>query len=284
MAQITGAATLGFAHYTLYEALPVLAKIGFEKIEISSFDSYCFHFNYGSPTSEELKKMLDDLNLKAVSMNYFARAYDAWDAEQIDKFVESWHKKIKQCPVVGIKMMTMSYGMRNDRKDQKEQLGNAAKAYTIVGELAKNYGVKMLLEVPHLYNIMNRPDSVMEVFDKIESDNVGALIDSSHWGIIGYDLDDFVLKLGKRLSHIHLRDSKGEDTSDFKQDLELTPGKGLVDFKKLADVLDRIGYKGEVMLDFEYRDKTLDHIEAEYYSGLSYLKSCGWDLPKGINI
>jgi len=284
MAVITGAATLGFAHYTLYQALPGLAKIGFRRVEITSFDSYCFHFNYGSPEPEELKKMLDDLDLRAVSMNYFARAYDAWDPGQIDGFVEDWHRKIKQCPALGIKLMTMSFGLRNDRKDQKKQLENAARAYTILGELAKDYGVRMLLEVPHLYSIMNRPESVLEVFENIESDNVGALIDSSHWGIIGYDLDDFVSRLGERLSHVHLRDSKGIDTADFRQDLELTPGKGTVDFRKLAETLDRIGYKGEVMLDFEYRDMTLADIEKEYYSGLAYLNSCGWDIPKGIDI
>ncbi len=52
MARITTISSLGWAHYTLYEALPRMAARGFKKIEIASFNTYCFHFNYGSPTPE----------------------------------------------------------------------------------------------------------------------------------------------------------------------------------------------------------------------------------------
>ncbi|MDF2723198.1 MAG: xylose isomerase [Paenibacillus sp.] len=284
MPQITGAASLGFSHYTLYEALPRLASIGFRKVEISSFDSYCFHFNYGSPTPEELKAMLNEHGLEAVSLNYFARYYNAWEASEIQCFVEDWHRKLKQLSTVGIRMMTMSFGIRNDRNDQQPQLENAAKAFSLVGEIAKDYGVRMLLEVPHLYSIMNRPEKVLDVFNRLTSDNVGALIDSSHWGIIGYDLDGFVSALGTRLWHIHLRDSGGPDTGDFRQELELTPGKGTVDFAQMAQCLDRHQYRGEVFLDFEYRDTELPQIMKEYANGLRYLQSCGWTLPDGIRL
>lgn len=284
MPKITGAATLGFAHYTLYEALPRMAGFGFKKVEITSFHSYCFHFNYGSPSPDELRALLDRYHLQAVSMNYFAGHYQAWDPAEVQRFTEDWHAKIKQLPVIGANMMTMSFGVRNDRTDQAEQLKRAAEAYTIVGELAKAYGIKMVLEVPHLYGIMFGPEQVLHVFDNIRSDNVGALIDSSHWGIIGYDIDDFISKLGSRLWHVHLRDSRGRDTADFKQDLEWTPGKGTVDFAVLADALDKSGYEGEVILDFEYRDMPLVDIMQEYDEGLRYLQACGWQLPDGMNL
>jgi len=77
--------------------------------------------------------------------------------------------------------------------------------------------------------------------------------------------------VAERLWHIHLRDSEGTDTDDFKQELELTPGKGTVDFKKLAQALDRANYKGDVSLEFEYRDMRLDEIEEEFDSGLKHL-------------
>ncbi len=41
----------------------------FKKIEIASFNTYCFHFNYGSPTPQELKTMLKKLALQAVCLN-----------------------------------------------------------------------------------------------------------------------------------------------------------------------------------------------------------------------
>jgi sugar phosphate isomerase/epimerase len=282
MAKVTSISSLGWAHYTLYEALPRMAARGFKRVEIASFGTYSFHFNFGSPTPRELRKMLDDLGLTPVALNYFTDFHHAWIPEEIDVFVEEWTRKIVQLAEVGIPMMAMSFGLRNERKDQEAQLANAVKAYDRVGEIGAKHGVKMLLEIPHLYGIMNRPEQVLWVFDHLSSSNVGALVDCSHWGIIGYDVDAFFSALGKRLWHIHLRDSAGPDTGDQKQKLEMTPGDGIVDFKKFGRALDKVNYKGDVSLEFEYRDMTLDAIEREYDRGLKYLENVGWELPAGV--
>ena len=282
MAKITAISSLGWAHYTLYEALPRMAARGFKRVEIASFGTYCFHFNFGSPTPAELKKILDDFDLEPVCLNYFTDFHDACIPEEIDVFVREWTRKIAQLGEVGIPLMTMGFGVRNDREDQEYQLSNAVKAYNRVGKIASKYGVRMLLEVPHLYGIMHSTEQVLEVFRRLESPNIGALVDCSHWGIIGYDVDAFFSALGNRLWHIHLRDAAGSDTADGKQDLELTPGTGEVNFKKFAQSLDRVGYDGDISIEFEYRDMTLDAIEKEYDKGLQYLEDVGWKLPVGV--
>jgi sugar phosphate isomerase/epimerase len=282
MAKITAISSLGWANYTLYEALPRMAAFGFRRAEIASFGMYCFHFNFGNPTPDELKKMLDDHGLEPICLNYYTDFHNAWIPEEVDVFVEEWEKKIAQLGQVGIPMMTMGFGVRNDRPDQEYQLANAVKGYNRVGEIASRYGVRMLLEVPHLYGLMPRTEQVLWIIDRLESSNIGALVDSSHWGIIGYDLDDFLTALGSRLWHIHLRDSEGPDTADRKQRLELTPGAGKVDFKKFGLTLDKLNYKGDVTVEFEYRDMTFKNIDDEYRKGLRYLKSAGWELPSEV--
>jgi protein FrlC len=279
MAKITALSSLGWANYTLYEALPRMANRGFKRIEIASFGTYSFHFNFGSPTPVELRKMLDDLGLQPVCLNYFTDFHRAWIEDEIPEFIDEWTRKIEQLGIVGIPMMTMGFGVRNDRSDQEFQLSNAVKAYNKIAAIAAKHNVRMLLEVPHLYGIMPRPEQVLWVFDRLEHSNVGALVDSSHWGIIGYNLDDFFSALGDRLWHIHLRDSAGPDNADRKQKLELTPGAGIVDFKKFAETLDKFNYQGDVTIEFEYRDMTLDAIEQEYDKGLRYLENNGWELP-----
>jgi len=282
MAKVTALSSLGWAHYTLYEALPRMAARGFKRIEIASFNDYCFHFNFGSPAPAELHGMLTNLDLVPVCLNYFAGFHQAWMAEEIDAFVAQRTRKVEELEHAGIPMMTMSFGIRNDRDDQERQLANAVAAYDRMGEIAARYGVRMLLEVPHLYGIMSRPEQVHWVFERLSSPNVGALVDSSHWGIIGYDVDEFFSRLGDRLWHVHLRDSRGGDTADFKQELELTPGSGTVDFRKFGEALDRVGYDGDVSIEFEYRDMTLDCIEQEYDRGLKYLREVGWQIPEGV--
>lgn len=282
MARITAASSLGWAHYTLYEALPRLKAHGFSQVEIASFHSYCFHFNFGSPTPPELRQMLDGFQLKPICLNYSPGSYQAWVREDMDRFVADRAKKLVQLAEVGIPMMTMLFGERNQRPDQELQLARAVEVYDRVGEIAKGLGIRMLLEVPHLYTIHPGADQVLWIFDHLSSSNVGALVDTSHWGIIQYDPAAFLGALGDRLWHVHLRDSAGPDTADRKQRLELTPGQGTVDFQKFAQTLDRLNYRGDVSLDFEYRDMTLEAIDHEFDTGLKYLSQNGWELPETV--
>ena len=282
MAKVTAISSLGWAHYTLYEALPRIVARGFTRVEIASFWCYCFHFNFGSPTPPELKAMLADHGLTPVALNFSPGTPPAWDESAHAPWIDAFERKIAGAAEAGIPMMTMHFGARNDRDDQEEQLATAVRIYDRLGEFAAKHGVRMLLEVPHLYIIHWTPEAVLWIFERLASDNVGALIDSSHWGIIGYDIDAFLDALGGRLWHVHLRDSAGADTADREQDLELTPGAGSVDFARLARALDRVGYAGDVTTECEYRDVTLDEIEHQYDLALAHLAGAGWELPDGV--
>jgi len=282
MAGITAMSSLAYGHYTLYEALPRIAARGFRRVEIASFWCYCFHFNFGSPTASELREMLADHALAPVALNFSPGLSFACDPDTIGPWIASFERKIPQAAEVGIPMMTMHFGERNDRDDQEEQLAAAVRVYDHIGKFAAGHGVRMLLEVPHLYTIHWNPEAVFWIFDRLSSPNVGALVDSSHWGIIGYDIEEFLGRLGDRLWHVHLRDSAGPDTADRKQNLELTPGAGTVDFAALAAALDRAGYAGDVTAEFEYRDMTFEQIEHQCDLGLRHLAQVGWELPRGV--
>lgn len=282
MAKVTAMSSLAFAHYTLYEALPRIAARGFKRVEIASFWCYCFHFNFGSPTAPELKKMFADYGLTPVALNFSPGLVAACEPDAAGLWIASFERKIAQAAEVGIPMMTMHFGERNDRPDQEAQLAAAVRVYDRIGEFAARHGVRMLLEVPHLYTIHWNPGAVLWIFEHLSGANVGALVDSSHWGIIGYDLDEFFGRLGDRLWHVHLRDSSGPDTADRRQQLELTPGAGTVDFRRFAEALDRAGYQQDVTAEFEYRDMTFDEIERECSLGLEHLARVGWKLPAGV--
>jgi sugar phosphate isomerase/epimerase len=282
VAKVTAISSLGWAHYTLYEALPRMARRGFTRVEIASFLSYCFHFNFGSPTPPELRTMMADLGLSPICLNFFFRPYEAWRAEEIEPFVRDIGRKVEQLGEAGIPMMTLSFGWKNDRPDRTLQLGHAVTAYNRLGKVAERCGVRLLLEVPHMYSILRGTEEALWVFERVESDHVGALVDTTHWYGTGYDLDSFLAALGKRLWHVHLRDAGPSHENPKELDLELTPGRGRVDFRRFGQALDRLGYAGDVSLEFEYRDVTLPGIEEEYDYGIRHLRNCGWDFPAGV--
>ena len=282
MARVTAMSSIAYAHYTLYEALPRIAARGFSRVEIGSFSTYCFHFNFGSPTPGELKNMLAQHDLTPVALNYHPGWGLAYDPATIAPWTAAIERKIAHAAEVGIPMMATSFCKCNDRDDQQAQLATVARLYDRMADLAAGLGVRMLIEVPHLYAIYPTADAALWLFDHLSSPNVGALIDSSHWGIIGYDMDAFLDRLQDRLWHVHLRDSKGLGAPACRETLTLTPGTGAVDFQKLAQALDRVGYTGDVTAEFEYFDVTLDEIERQYDMGLRHLEQAGWEMPATV--
>lgn len=296
MAQATTMSSIAYAHYSLYDALPRIAKRGFKQIEIGSFGSYCCHFNSGSPRPAELKTILADYDIKPVALNWSNDTANAHEPGAIQKSIDGYKHKIEDALEVGIPMMTMHFGAINDREDQAKQRQTAAEFYRRLGEYAHTCNMKMVLELPHLYLIHHTTESVEELLDMVDLPNVGILLDSSHWGVINYNLDAYLNLLGDRLWHIHLRDANPQ--VDMTQHhpfirpamrgkkpyvLTLTPGSGKVDFAYLNKALDRINYQGDVTTEFEYFDLPLDEIERQYDAGLAHIRNCGWELPDTVS-
>ena len=294
MATVTATSSIAYAHYTLFEALPRQAALGFRKIEIGSFRNYCYHFNNGSPRPAELRIMLADYGLTPIALNWNGGIGRSCEADAIPEWLEGYKARIDDAQAVGIPMMTMHFGRHSKDGDLSEERNIATDAYAQLAEYASQQGMAMLLELPHLHLVHDDCESVMTLLQPLDYANVGLLIDSSHWGVIGYDLDGFLKSVGHRLRHIHLRDSVACSTRaldrKFKRpslspnpiyNLTLTPGLGVVDFAVFGQALDRIGYQGDVTTEFEYFDMPLDEIERQYHTGLSHLRHSGWSLADG---
>ena len=294
MPTVTATSSIAYAHYTLYEALPRLAARGFTRIEIGSFRSYCYHFNNGSPRPGELRTMLDDYGLTAIALNWNAGIGGSCEDGAIEEWIEGYKVKIEDAQVVGIPMMTMHFGRHHAGGDLSEERKHATEAYARLAEYASQQGMTMLLELPHMHLVHHDCESVVALLEQLDFANVGLLIDSSHWGVIGYDLDEFLSRAGHRLRHIHLRDSVPRSNAEldrkFKRpalspnpayNLTLTPGLGVVDFAHFGQALDQLGYQGDVTTEFEYFDMPLDEIERQYDAGLLHLEHCGWALADG---
>lgn len=294
MPTVTATSSIAYAHYSLYEALPRLAALGFKRVEIGSFHTYCQHFNNGSPRPAELKTMLADFGLQPVGLNWNAGIGRSYEEAAIAEWLDGYKAKIEDAQTVGIPMMTMHFGRHFADGDLTEERKAAVEAYARLADHASRQGMVMLLELPHMHLVHHDSNPVIALLEQLDFANVGLLIDSSHWGVIGYDLDGFLTRVGHRLRHIHLRDSVPRSTPEldrkFKRpalspnpvyNLTLTPGVGVVDFVHFGKALDEIGYQGDVTTEFEYFDMPLDEIERQYAAGLAHLRKCGWTLANG---
>jgi sugar phosphate isomerase/epimerase len=291
LARITACSTLVYTTATLTEAVERISRRGFSRVELAHMGAYCTHYPPGQDPLA-VKDLLARNNLTPIAINSFpahvfpeapsARRLDIADiARRYETHMQSFLEEMHQ---VGVPLVLALVGFRNPDPDREQQVASAAALTSRLGERARGLGIKLALELPHCYSICHRLGQTKDLFDRIESDNVGAVFDATHQQVIGYTPEEYLDLLGDRICHVHLRDAAGRDTGDFRQKLELTPGKGEVDFRRIARALDTFGYHGEVTLELEYQGWRLEGIDPEVDAGIAYLQECGWELPEGVRV
>ncbi|PKL13038.1 MAG: hypothetical protein CVV52_07615 [Spirochaetae bacterium HGW-Spirochaetae-8] len=289
MPSINACASLGFAAFPLETALDQIVALGFREVELTHLGAYCLHLPMETAHPQDLVDVVNRFGLKTRAMNVSTsrmvngsiQRVVLSDRSQTKGIIAytTWYLQLAR--LLGAQCVSFPISPRVlDAGSWKETADVSARVFREIVAVGADLGVKVNLEVPHLFQLTDTIDHTMYLFDHINHTNLGATVDSSHWGIIGYDLDRLFSLLGDRLVNIHLRDSRGTDTLDFKQELELTPGTGQVDFVTFGSTLDRIGYQGNVTLELEHRHGRLADCIEEFHRGLSYLEICGWKVPK----
>lgn len=286
MATVTACSTLGYAAFHLPFALERIAARGFRKVEIAEMGSYCRHLPYRQVDVSQVKDMLASSGLTPVALNvscprmidHNRRATPDTESNYEHDVAQYARWYFEAALSLETSIVTFPIGLRVTDADWPAKARRAIRLYRRLADLAQDFGVSIHLEVPHLYQLTNTVEHVRAIFADLDHPSVGATVDASHWGILKYDLDEFFAFLGPRLRHAHLRDSAGADTNDFKQNLELTPGRGTVDFAAFAAALDRVNYRGDVSLESEYRHTDAASIESEYDFAIQSLRRAKWQV------
>ena len=285
--KIHAATTLGFSAYGLETALAQLTEAGFREVEISHMGTFCVHLPYPDTTPASVAEALDRHAVRPIACNISLGRWEPDGRHRFFDYTESadareavahgrWYLELASH--LGARTVTMSTARRQlEEREWLRHMRSAARAFREQAGIAADLGMHIHLEVPHLFQITDSVEHVKAMFEEVDHPALGATVDTSHWGVIGYDLDDLIGFLGDCLRHVHLRDSAGSDTQDFRQDLELTPGRGTVDFGAFREALQRAGYQGTVSLDFEYRMPDIPHIRSEFDYGLAALAEAGWE-------
>ena len=315
MARVTACSTLAFSLSLLETALEHISRYGFDKVEISDQLTHSKHFSTHASRSVDpvaIRNLLERFSLTPVACNCTLAAfytdqpglerapvekqsaaetqevkrakqdlafYKLHHENQAEAYKSRARKYIDNASAVGIPMVCLQAGRRSQIQDVSRELKAAAEVIDAMAEYARDAGIKVLLEMPHVWDLYYDADRSKEMLSYLKSDNVGVVLDSTHWHTSNYDIDDYVGFLQDRLWHIHLRDAAGEDSSAGDYELEKTPGKGEVDFGLLGKTLDKYGYRGDVTLETEYKNYgDVAEVDIENTYALAHLKSVGWQI------
>jgi len=295
--QITTCSTLGFCHFSIDIAARQIAKMGFKRIEIAHMGTRCRHYSLGEEDPHRIAELFSELDLTPVATNYSTGWID--DGGRVESLGIPAHARIlepriqrllRELSIIGVSLLTIPVGRRTESADRTLQVKEAARVVSRLGDFAADLRIRLALEVPHCWDLHNTLERVEQIFGLMTSPNVGALLDSSHWTLLAYDLEEWRRIVGDRLWHVHLRDAGAQAAADFNlsvpvpQELEKTAGRGECNFSALGAWLDSHGYDGEVSIEFEYRDPemALSDIQAEYDLGIDFLSRNGWAVPSSV--
>lgn len=314
MAEVTACSTLAFSLSDLETAIQHISAYGFTRLEISDQVTHSKHFPIDTARPREIRRLCSKYGITPIAANVslavFRSEYPDYKRVDVEKQSSAETKEIKEAKrdlvyhnlsdrhqtvdyvlrsitliekahIAGIPMVGLQGGRRSQISKLENDLWAAAEVVDRIAEWAKTKKVKIILEMPHVWDIYYSVDNAKVMLSRLRTDNVGVCIDSTHWHTSGYDLDSYLRFLGPKLWHVHLRDAAGRDRPGAVYELEKTPGKGDIDFGIMGECLDKYGYRGDVSLETEYKNYTDPaQVDLENRFALRHLENVGWKVPE----
>ncbi|MDR0397451.1 MAG: sugar phosphate isomerase/epimerase [Oscillospiraceae bacterium] len=130
--------------------------------------------------------------------------------------------------------------------------------------IAADYGITIALEC-FPKSLCSTPHAMIQIVNDIDRPNFGIQLDTAHLMNQRLDVETTIYQLGAdRIKHLHCKDSDGLTRGN------LPAGSGLVDYTRVFDVLEDIGYKGRASVEVEFTDNPARYMK----QALDHLKLC----------
>lgn len=88
-------------------------------------------------------------------------------------------------------MVSMQAGRRTQIEDVDREIEAAAKGIDAQAQYARIVGIKIVLKMPHVWGHYHNVERFKQMLSDLQSDNVGVILDSTHWNVSRYDIDDY---------------------------------------------------------------------------------------------
>ncbi len=220
-----------------------LAKYGYDAIEIS-YDSV--ELSPGAPGTAAVRQMLKDNKIKCYgSISLMFKGRDLIHNKQAvrENSVDYLKKCISMVSELGGKVMSIvpsEVGKTKALASAEQEWQWAIEGLKEVHVHAKKVGVKMAIEPLNRFetNFINRADQAL-LLAKAVAPDVGVCLDVYHMNMEEFDMHKALESAGKKLLDVHVADNN-----------RYACGQGMLNWKKLFQTLNKIGYKGSITVEF----------------------------------
>ncbi|UCH01523.1 MAG: sugar phosphate isomerase/epimerase, partial [Candidatus Bathyarchaeota archaeon] len=158
------------------------------------------------------------------------------------------------------------------------QRNNCIDSLGKIVDRTQDHSVKIALENLPDYEgkgrVASRVVDLIEIIEKVGSQNVGICVDTGHTNITKHQnlakklkmsLEDEIMQAGKYLCTLHINDNNG------KEDIHLVPGDGNIEWALVIRSLRQVNYKGIFMMEILEREDSDEQARRSYQKGAELL-------------
>lgn len=226
----------------------LLSEAGFDAIDFSAYFPEYMDDTYDKAFYTEIKKYAQSKGV------YFNQAHGPDTSSFVDeektkqRFIETVNT-LKHASYLGVETIVVHPCQHLLYCED----GNPEKLFEInmdfYGRLipyCEEYGIKVAVENMWQYPGMishstcSKPDEFIRYVDELNNDSIVACLDLGHTMLCNEQPHEFIKKLGKRLTNLHVHDVEANN------DAHTLPFFGIIDWEKVMKALAEIDYKGDL--------------------------------------
>ena len=233
--------TYGMPNTAPEDALPALANMGYDGIEIALGEKFPTHPpKLDAAQRQQLRAQFDDLGLEIPALmlliNFLGGEHDQ-NLEALRHAAQFGHD-------LGLEQPVISFTMGGNTAKYEEQRGPTADRLRDYAKVATEVDCMIAAE-PHVNGAIDRPERAVWLMDEVDSPRVRLNFDISHFTLIGLGIDECVEPMVPYAVHTHVKDgymTEGKVTF-------LLPGEGDFDYVAYLKAMANAGWTGHITVE-----------------------------------
>ena len=236
-------ATLWKCKSTIREDFEAIAKAGYKTVELrqSKIDDQS-DYSLG-----EVKSMLDDLGLLPLGSQLAPSL--GFPDERLPRRVEAFKRNLERTAPLGIKLTNCACVVR-EPKVTLDHYKRAVENYRQAAELAKPYGVVIVIEFMKFSTFLSTLSSVLWMTRQVNHPNLSITVDAFHVWAGRSKMADLETADGSEIFNFHINDVASDKPRELLVDADrVMPGDGEIPLTPMLRTLRQKGYSGKVMVE-----------------------------------
>jgi sugar phosphate isomerase/epimerase len=268
--------TNAFKRYSLEDSIREIAKIGYSGVEILCDIPHAYAPIFKDDQVRSLKKTLELSSMQISNLNAFTlyaigdTYHPSWIEDSREMRIQHTIECIMLAKKIGAKHLSTEPGgpvtpsPTTTPPQQPQDTSLLEKMFldgmTRVAKIAEEEDIKLLIEPEPGLLIENSTQFKKFMTKIINYKHIRLNFDIGHFYCVNEDPAKLVYELSDYIEHFHLA-----DIADTRIHNHLIPGKGSIDFRRVFDAINDIGYRGFVTVElYPYQDNPVQVAEEAY--------------------